>query len=72
LAGRAFSPFANWQLQHAGVEEVFPFQDTPCAVAATAPQTTGRLPAVIPKVAELLTVMTLRKPILSFIVLCPD
>jgi hypothetical protein len=41
-------------------------------VAATAPQTTGRLLAVFPNVAELLAVMALPKSILSFIVLCPD
>jgi hypothetical protein len=32
----------------------------------------GRLLAVFPNVAELLAVMALRKPILSFIVLYPD
>jgi hypothetical protein len=41
-------------------------------VAATAPQTTGRLLAVFLNVAELMAVMALRKPILSFIVLFPD
>jgi hypothetical protein len=41
-------------------------------VAATAPQTTGKLLAVFPNVAELLAVMALRKPILSFIMLYPD
>jgi hypothetical protein len=41
-------------------------------VAATAPQKTGRLLAVFPNVAELLAVMALRKPILSFMVLYPD
>jgi hypothetical protein len=41
-------------------------------VAAPAPQTTGRLLAVCPDVAELLEVMALRKPILSFIGLYLD
>jgi hypothetical protein len=41
-------------------------------MAAPAPQTTGRLLAVFPNVAELLAVMALRKPILSFIVLHRD
>jgi hypothetical protein len=41
-------------------------------VVATAPQTTGRLLAVFPNVAEMLAVMALHKPILSFIVLYPD
>jgi hypothetical protein len=41
-------------------------------VAATAPQTTGRLLAVFPNVAELLAIMALRKPILSFVLFYPD
>jgi hypothetical protein len=41
-------------------------------VAATAPQTTGRLLAVYSNVVEILAVMALRKHILSFIVLYPD
>jgi hypothetical protein len=41
-------------------------------VAATASQTTGRLLAVFPNVAELLAVVALRKPILSFIVFYLD
>jgi hypothetical protein len=41
-------------------------------VAATAPQTAGRLLAVFPDVAELLVVMSLRKPILKSIGLYPD
>jgi hypothetical protein len=74
LAGWALSPLANWQLQHAGVEEVHTsfFRTLLVQVAATAPQKTGRLLAVFPNVAELLAVMALRKPILSFIVLYPD
>jgi hypothetical protein len=41
-------------------------------VAALATQTTGKLLAVFPNVAELLAVMALRKPCLSFIGLYPD
>jgi hypothetical protein len=41
-------------------------------VVATAPQTSGRLLAVFPNVTEILAVMALRKPVLSFIGLYPD
>jgi hypothetical protein len=52
--------------------KIISFFRTPLVqVAATAPQTTGRLLAVFPNVAELLAVMALRKPILGFIVLYP-
>jgi hypothetical protein len=40
-------------------------------VAAPAPQTTGKLLAVCPNVAELLAIMALHKPFLSFIGLYP-
>jgi hypothetical protein len=51
---------------------IFFFRTLLVQVAATAPQTTGRLLAVFPNVVELLAVMALRKPVLSFIVLYPD
>jgi hypothetical protein len=40
-------------------------------VAATAPETTG-LPVIFPDVAELLAIVALHKPVLSFVRLYPD
>jgi hypothetical protein len=51
---------------------IFFFRTLFVQVAATAPQTTGRLLAVFPNMAKLLAVIALCKPILSFIVFYPD
>jgi hypothetical protein len=62
LAGWGFSPSASRQLQHAGVDVVFPFSG----------QTAGWLFAIYPDVTELLAVVALRKGILASICLHPD
>jgi hypothetical protein len=71
LAEWAFSPFPNWQLQHAGVEDVFPFSGhSLCRWPPSHNKKKERFLAVGPNVAELLAV--LRKTILSYIDLYPD
>jgi hypothetical protein len=66
IGGMSFSPSANWQLQHVGVEAILVQVSTP------APQTLGRLFAVSPDVAELLAVVALGKSVLGYISLHPD